>query len=461
MAACGLRCNSRFIMNYLKCYSFHRRKISVQSCVCSQWFSLPSSSVNKYAHTNNLYQVPVCLYSSQRRTSFLGQFIENIKQEMAKDKEMKESLTKFREEAEKIEKSDALKKAREKYEALESETSKSSQVIKEKLEELKDKLQETLEEAQKSDIGKKATQISSDISKSAREAAESVSEKAEALGKSAPFKAISEGVKVVKQEIDDSTLANAGVYKAPEKLRKRVERLSSDLSKVVEPNTEATGVELHKESRWAQSWQNFKDNNPYVTKVFHWKMKYDESDNPVIRASRLLTDKVTDIFGGLFQKTELSEVLTEICKMDPTFNKEEFLKECEAEIIPNILEALVRGDLEILKDWCNEAPYNALATPIKQAQTMGYVLNSKILDITNVDLSLGKMMEQGPVLVISFQSQQIMVVKNSKGEIVEGDADKVIRVFYVWALCRDQNEVNPKAAWKLMDMSANTSTQWL
>lgn len=29
-------------------------------------------------------------------------------------------------------------------------------------------------------------------------------------------------------------------------------------------------------------------------------MKYDESDNPVVRASRLLTDKVTDLFGNFF-----------------------------------------------------------------------------------------------------------------------------------------------------------------
>lgn len=61
-------------------------------------------------------------------------------------------------------------------------------------------------------------------------------------------------------------------------------------------------------------------------------MKYEESDNPVIRASRLLTDKVTDIMGGLFQKTELSETLTEICKLDPSFDKvialciQEFIK---------------------------------------------------------------------------------------------------------------------------------------
>jgi import inner membrane translocase subunit TIM44 len=38
--------------------------------------------------------------------------VENIKQELAKNKEMKESLKKFREEAEKLEQSEALQKAR-------------------------------------------------------------------------------------------------------------------------------------------------------------------------------------------------------------------------------------------------------------------------------------------------------------------------------------------------------------
>lgn len=122
-----------------------------------------------------------------------------------------------------------------------------------------------------------------------------------------------------------------------------------------------------------------KDKNPYVNKVLDWKIKYEESDNPVIRASRVLTDKVTDIMGGLFQKTELSETLTEICKLDPSFDRVQFLKDCEMDIIPNILEAMVRGNLEILKDWCHEAPYNLIAQPLKQAEKLGYHLDSKIL----------------------------------------------------------------------------------
>lgn len=138
-----------------------------------------------------------------------------------------------------------------------------------------------------------------------------------------------------------------------------------------------------------------------------WKLRYDESDNPLIKASRLLTHKISDVVGGLFQKTELSETLTEICKIDNSFDPKQFLKQCEQDIIPNVLEAMTRGDLEILKDWCYEGPYNIFAIPLKEAMKKGYRIDSKILDIDNVDIVMGKVIDQGPVLIISFTSQQV------------------------------------------------------
>lgn len=62
-----------------------------------------------------------------------------------------------------------------------------------------------------------------------------------------------------------------------------------------------------------------------------------------------------------------------------------------------------------------------MITPIKQAQALGYHFESKVIDLTNLELEMGKIMEQGPVLVITFQTQQIMCVKDSKGNVVEGD----------------------------------------
>lgn len=42
------------------------------------------------------------------------------------------------------------------------------------------------------------------------------------------------------------------------------------------------------------------------------------------------------------------------------------------------------------------------------------------------------MMEQGPVLIITFQSQQIMVVKDQKNNVVEGDPVSFITYGYSW-----------------------------
>ncbi|EDW14046.1 mitochondrial import inner membrane translocase subunit TIM44 isoform X1 [Drosophila mojavensis] len=406
----------------------------------------------------NLQQQPQRLYSSPgRRPGFFSQFIDNVRSEMDKNKEMKDSIKKFREEAQKLEQSDALKSARQKFNMVESEAQKSSNILKEQLGAIKEKVGDVLDDASKSDLAKK---VSEELSKTAKGVTDTITDTSGKLGQSGAFQAISDTTNLIKKEMNETSIENR-VYCSPVKLRKRVQVDLSDSSRVVEANTEALGLELHKDSKFYQSWENFKNNNTYVNKVLDWKVKYDESENPVIRASRLLTDKVSDVMGGLFSKTELSETMTELVKIDPNFDQKQFLHDCEKDIIPNVLEAIVRGDLEILKDWCFESTYNIIATPITQAKKAGLYLDSKILDIENIELAMGKVMEQGPVLIITFQAQQIMCVRDQKGQVVEGDPEKVMRVHYVWVLCRDRNELNPKAAWRLMELSANSQEQFV
>ncbi|KAM7388203.1 hypothetical protein PAMP_024395 [Pampus punctatissimus] len=392
--------------------------------------------------------VPHKLFTGERgggRKGFLGEFLDNLKMELNKNKEMKENIKKFREEAKKLEESDALKQARRKYKTIESETVKTSEVLKKKLGTLSETVKEGLEEVTRTEIGKKIKEGMEEAAKTAKTSAESVSKSGEMLGKTGAFRAISQGMESVKKEIDD--LGHTGPYRPPARLRKRSEFSSKgavDDNKVFEANEEAMGVVLHKDSKWYQQWKDFKDNNVVFNRFFEMKMKYDESDNAFIRASRAVTDKMTDLIGGLFSKTEMSEVLTEILKVDPSFDKDSFLKQCERDIIPNILET-----------------YSQLAHPIQQAKAMGLQFHSKILDVDNIDLAMGKMMDQGPVLIITFQAQLVMVIRNTKGEVVEGDPEKVLRMMYVWALCRDQEELNPYAAWRLLDISASSTEQIL
>ncbi|EDV93070.1 mitochondrial import inner membrane translocase subunit TIM44 isoform X1 [Drosophila grimshawi] len=436
-------------LRFNKYYEIYKLAALTRERACFITYQLASS---------NLQQQPQRWYGTPgRRPGFFSQFVENVRSEMDKNKEMKDSIKKFREEAQKLEQSDALKSARQKFNIVESEAQKSSSILKEQLGAIKEKVGDVIDDASKSDLAKK---VSEELSKKAKGVSDTITDTSDKIGQSGAFKAISDTTTMIKKEMNATSIDNR-VYCSPVKLRKRVQVDLADSTRVVEANTEATGLELHKDSKFYQSWENFKNNNTYVNKVFDWKVKYDESENPVIRASRLLTDKVSDVMGGLFSKTELSETMTELVKIDPNFDQKEFLHDCEKDIIPNVLEAIVRGDLEILKDWCFESTYNIIATPITQAKKSGLYLDSKILDIENIELAMGKVMEQGPVLIITFQAQQIMCVRDQKAQVVEGDPDKVMRVHYVWVLCRDRNELNPKAAWRLMELSANSQEQFV
>jgi import inner membrane translocase subunit TIM44 len=88
--------------------------------------------------------------------------------------------------------------------------------------------------------------------------------------------------------------------------------------------------------------------------------------------------------------------------------------------------------------------------------------DSYVLDVSQLDLAQARITDQGPVLVITFTAQQVSCVRaRSDNRVVEGDPDKVLRVTHVWALCRDMAELEPRAAWRVLEMAQLPTEQWL
>lgn len=83
-------------------------------------------------------------------------------------------------------------------------------------------------------------------------------------------------------------------------------------------------------------------------------MKYDESDNLIIRASRAVTDRLGNTLGSVSSQSDMAEALAEIHKIDPSFTREDFTRQCQFEIIPTVLEAFLQGNTSVLQDWCYE-----------------------------------------------------------------------------------------------------------
>jgi len=389
------------------------------------------------------------------KPGLFSRFFDNIKEGMKRDKQMQENLEKFKEEAKKFEESDAIKDAKSRLTFMHKVKENISPYV-EKVEQTVQDSQKTFEkvykDAKESDIYKKSQKVSEELGKTAKETAEKISKTTEGVEDTQSYKTASQAFSAVREDLFDDIAKESRPYQRPEKLRRRSnENEKAKEAKQFEANEDAQDVVLHKDSKWQQQWKDFRDNNPVVTGLFSLKTKYDESDNVMVRATRVVTDKLQDVFMDVFSQSEQAQTLTEISKIDPSFNKENFLKECEFEIIPTVLEAFLRGDLDILQDWCHEGAFSILSQNVKQTQQMGLVNASRILDIRDVDLALAKIMDQGPVLILTFQAQQVSMLTDKKGKVIEGAVDNIENVNYVWAMCRDQSIFDHRSAWRVLE----------
>lgn len=56
---------------------------------------------------------------------------------------------------------------------------------------------------------------------------------------------------------------------------------------------------LHKDSAWKETWSKFKDTNPVMQSVFNMKKNYEDSENVFVAWARVVTDKISDVWGKL------------------------------------------------------------------------------------------------------------------------------------------------------------------
>ena len=198
----------------------------------------------------------------------MGNVLENLRSEYKKSKEMQDSLAKFREEAKKLEESEALKEARRKFQNIEGESKNTGSAIKDQISGLTDKLKESVEDISKHESVKKASEFTENISAKTKDATESLGRAAENISKTQAYQTATSAASSIKGDLESNTLGGM-VYKPPVVLRKRKD--TSEDGVAMEADDATTGMELHKDSRFSQSWQNFKDSNPVVNKFVDYR----------------------------------------------------------------------------------------------------------------------------------------------------------------------------------------------
>jgi import inner membrane translocase subunit TIM44 len=190
-----------------------------------------------------------------------------------------------------------------------------------------------------------------------------------------------------------------------------------------------------------------------MQKLFGFREVYEESENPFISTARSISDRVT----GFFAETETATVIKKFREVDPNFQMEEFLRELREYMLPEVLDAYVKGDIETLKLWLSDAQFSVYAALAKQYTTAGLVSDGRILDIRGVDVMSARLLDPGdiPVFVVTCRAQEVHVYKNAKtGKLAAGMEDKVQLVTYAIGLTRIPEEVNnPETrGWRLIEL---------
>jgi mitochondrial import inner membrane translocase subunit TIM44 len=214
-----------------------------------------------------------------------------------------------------------------------------------------------------------------------------------------------------------------------------------------------TNITVHKDSAWKESWNEFKSNSRVMQGLFNMKNTYEESENPFISTARSIGDRVA----GFFAENETARVIKKFREIDPNFQLEPFLREMREYMLPEVLDAYVKGDVEVLKMWLSAAQFQVYTALMEQYTKAGLKSDGKILDIRHVDILNARILEPGdiPVFIITCRTQEVHVYRKKKtNELAAGMEDKVQLVTYAIGVTRLPEEVNnPETrGWRMIEL---------
>ncbi|KAI9890197.1 MAG: protein translocase subunit [Vezdaea aestivalis] len=268
----------------------------------------------------------------------------------------------------------------------------------------------------------------------------------------------------VKDAIDDGSSSRYGGWTEKEERKRQRERRQlkesqqtgrdgQALKKMEEDPNAGTNVTLHKDAAWKESWRDFKDNSRMFQSLFSLKSSYNESENPFVATARGISDRVA----GFFAENETAMVIKKFREFDPNFQTEPFLRDMREYILPEVLDAYVKGDVETLKLWLSAAQFQVYAALAQQYTTAGLKSDGRVLDIRNVEILSARLLEPGevPVFIITCRTQEVHVYRQSKtNQLAAGMEDKVQQVTYAIGVTRIPEDVNnPETrGWRLIEL---------
>jgi predicted lipid-binding transport protein (Tim44 family) len=141
-------------------------------------------------------------------------------------------------------------------------------------------------------------------------------------------------------------------------------------------------------------------------------------------------------------ETPLAAGLMQIKRVDKAFDEEQFLNGAGT-AFEWIINAFAQGETKTLRPLLSNDVYDDFAGAIEEREGAGQTLETTMVGITEAAIIEAELQGRTAFVTIKFVSEQVNVVRDSDGEVVEGDPSHVTKITDIWTFARNTRSRDP------------------
>lgn len=131
-----------------------------------------------------------------------------------------------------------------------------------------------------------------------------------------------------------------------------------------------------------------------------------------------------------------------VMRADPDFDTESFLAGARG-AFEMIVTAFANGDKPTLRPLLSGEVYRNFAAAIDEREAVGESMETEVLGFKSIALQDGRVEDRVMHVTVAFVTEQINVVRDGDGKVVDGDPDHIAKVSDLWTFARDTGSGDP------------------
>ena len=139
-----------------------------------------------------------------------------------------------------------------------------------------------------------------------------------------------------------------------------------------------------------------------------------------------------------------------ISEFDPTFDEKEFLKGAQ-NFFEMVIDCFVKGNLDNIMNYIDAKLIKNFQSVIDERLAENESLKIDIIKMNSIKIKDVKKLKNFLKVSVLFETEQVKVLKDKKGNIIDGDQKKSILVKDLWTF--EKNIQSEDLNWKLVETS--------